>query len=362
MEPLTPDDVRRWDLSTIQQVFKVATDRATTLQRLGDNLQEVKDILSQWHGEGREAFHSSLGKNRTDIEADGQESARVGAVVQRAEEDIRQCKSMLNKVDELARANHWTVTPGWQIDIGNTGVGRGHDLQFITTLQLLQADLDEVRLRAHAADHELATALRAAVGEAPLDQTRQPTPAPAVDSPPDGITAEQLRQIMPTLSPEKAAQYLPMLDKAMAEAQINKPQRRAAFLAQLAHESGELKWFEEFADGSAYEGRTDLGNIQPGDGPRFKGRGPIQITGRSNYTRAGQALGVDLANNPDLAARPDIGFRIAQWYWTTHNLNILADGGPANFDDITRAINGGLTNKADRDQYYATALRVLGAH
>jgi predicted chitinase len=76
----------------------------------------------------------------------------------------------------------------------------------------------------------------------------------------------------------------------MAEASITTPARAAAFLAQVAHESRELKHFEELADGSAYEGATRLGNTQKGDGPKFKGRGPIQLTGRKNYTLAGAAL------------------------------------------------------------------------
>ena len=68
----------------------------------------------------------------------------------------------------------------------------------------------------------------------------------------------------------------------MEKYQITTPLRRAAFLAQLAHESGELKYMEEIASGEAYEGRKELGNTAPGDGKRYKGRGPIQLTGRFN--------------------------------------------------------------------------------
>src|SRR5580693_3403818 len=87
MAPLTPEDVKRWDLSAIQQVFEVAMDRACTLQRLGDNLQDVKNMLSQWNGEGGDAFHADLGKVRADIDADGNESARVATAVVQSEED-----------------------------------------------------------------------------------------------------------------------------------------------------------------------------------------------------------------------------------------------------------------------------------
>ena len=173
-----------------------------------------------------------------------------------------------------------------------------------------------------------------------------------------GITIDQLRTIMPTLSADKAAEYLPLLNAAMAEAQINTPRRQAAFLAQLAHESGELKYFEELASGAAYEGRRDLGNTQPGDGRRYKGRGPIQLTGRANYRAAGEALGLDLEGDPEQAARPDVGFRTAGWFWNSRDLSPLADAG--DFREITHRVNGGYNGMADREKYYATAKRALG--
>ncbi|WP_375769047.1 LysM peptidoglycan-binding domain-containing protein [Archangium gephyra] len=172
-----------------------------------------------------------------------------------------------------------------------------------------------------------------------------------------GVSLAQLKKIMPNLSQAKAEQYLPHLNKAMAEAGINTPKRQAAFLAQLAHESGEFRYMEEIASGAAYEGRKDLGNTQPGDGVRFKGRGPIQLTGRANYRAAGKALGIDLENNPKRAADPDVGFRTAAWFWNTRNLNSYADSG--NFKEITRRINGGYNGLADRQKYYARALDVL---
>lgn len=174
-----------------------------------------------------------------------------------------------------------------------------------------------------------------------------------------GITLQQLRAIMPHLAQDTAAQYLPFLNSAMAERNITTPKREAAFLAQLAHESGELRYWEELSSGAQYEGRKDLGNTQPGDGPRYKGRGPIQLTGRNNYRAAGQALNVDLENNPTLAATPQVGFRVAAWFWDSHGLNALADNG--DFVGITRVINGGLNGLQQRQQYYQQALHVLGA-
>lgn len=172
------------------------------------------------------------------------------------------------------------------------------------------------------------------------------------------LTKAQLLAIMP-LAKRKADAYLPHLNFAMREAHITSPLRRAAFLAQIAHESLQLKFMEEIASGAAYEGRVDLGNTHPGDGRRFKGRGPIQLTGRNNYRAAGRALGLDLLTHPKRAADPDVGFRVAGWFWTTRGLNALADR--RDFDTITRRINGGLNGKKDRDRYYAVARRVLHA-
>jgi putative chitinase len=174
----------------------------------------------------------------------------------------------------------------------------------------------------------------------------------------DGVTVEQLRKVMPNLSEKKAAEYLPFLNAAMAEAEINTPRRKAAFLAQLAHESGQLRYFEEIASGAAYEGRKDLGNTQPGDGRRYKGRGPIQLTGRANYREAGQALGLDLEGNPKQVATPEVGFRTSGWYWESRDLNRLAD--EDDFRGITKRINGGTNGMADRLEYYDRAKEALG--
>ena len=133
--------------------------------------------------------------------------------------------------------------------------------------------------------------------------------------------------------------------------------RQAAFLAQILHETGGFLWLEELASGQAYEGRRDLGNTQPGDGKKFKGRGMIMITGRANYDEAGRALGLDLVGDPEMAARPDVAALVAAWFWTKKGLNDLADAGK--FDSITRKINGGLNGKAERDKLFARAQTVL---
>lgn len=166
-----------------------------------------------------------------------------------------------------------------------------------------------------------------------------------------------LSTTMPHCPASKRAEYLPFLNAAMLEFDITNQLRAAAFLAQLAHESAELKYMEEIASGSAYEGRKDLGNTQPGDGKRYKGRGPIQLTGRANYKKFGELLGLDLINDPKIAATKEVGFRVAGLYWQSRKLNALAD--KRDFAKITRAINGGLNGESDRLMYYARALKAL---
>lgn len=172
------------------------------------------------------------------------------------------------------------------------------------------------------------------------------------------IIPDDLRSIMPLLSRDKADIYSGLLNAAMQEFDIITPEREAAFLAQLSHESGQLRYWKELASGRDYEGRLDLGNTEPGDGVRFKGRGPIQITGRENARKAGDALGVDFESNPELMELPEYGFRIAGWFWKTRGLNELAD--VDNFKLITKRINGGYNGMTDRLGYWQSAKKVLG--
>lgn len=122
--------------------------------------------------------------------------------------------------------------------------------------------------------------------------------------------------------------------------------RLAHFMAQLAHESGSFRYMEEIASGAAYEGRKDLGNTAKGDGVRFKGRGPIQLTGRANYRTFGRRIGIDLERHPELAAIPSIGLHTALEYWGVVGLNAHADRD--DLEGITRRINGGTNGLADR--------------
>lgn len=170
------------------------------------------------------------------------------------------------------------------------------------------------------------------------------------------ISLEELKRIMPHA--KRAEEFYPHLIEAMAEFEINTPARAASFLAQIAHESGSLKYVREIAGGIAYEGRKDLGNTHPGDGQKYRGRGLIQITGRSNYRDCGLALGVDLVDSPELLESPEMACRSAAWFWYAKNLNELADKG--DFLLITKRINGGTNGYKDRLAYYERAQQVLG--
>ena len=170
------------------------------------------------------------------------------------------------------------------------------------------------------------------------------------------MTLDQLITIMPNAR-AKAGIFLLALNAAMAEFAINTPARQASFLAQLAHESGELLYVRELASGAAYEGRKDLGNVQAGDGIRFRGRGLIQVTGRANYAACGKALGLDLLAQPALLEQTVNACRSAGWFWQSRGLNALADAGDQ--VAVTRRINGGTNGLAERLAYFKVAQRVL---
>lgn len=175
------------------------------------------------------------------------------------------------------------------------------------------------------------------------------------------ITPELIRALSPTLPPDRAAEIALTLGNAAQAAGINTRLRVAAFVSQLAHESAGFRYLSEIWGPTAaqrrYEGRADLGNLQPGDGYRYRGRGWIQLTGRANFRTYGRLLGLDLEGHPDLAARPDVAAQVAAAYWASRNLNRLADAGDV--EGVTRGINGGVNGLADRQRLYSLALAVL---
>ena len=174
------------------------------------------------------------------------------------------------------------------------------------------------------------------------------------------LTQQQLLQILPNAG-QRAGVFVPALNRAMQRYQINSPVRQAAFLAQIGHESGQLRYTREIwgptRAQNGYEGRKDLGNVEPGDGKRFMGRGLIQITGRENYRTAGAAIGLPLLDQPELLEQAEWAATSAAWWWANHGLNELADAGK--FEQITRVINGGLNGQADRAALWEKAKAVL---
>jgi putative chitinase len=174
------------------------------------------------------------------------------------------------------------------------------------------------------------------------------------------VNGETLTAIAPRFRGDKARRQAEiilevgdLLRPTLVDYSINTALRIAHFLAQIAHESAGFRTTEEFASGEAYEGRADLGNTQPGDGKRYKGRGLIQLTGRANYKVYGLALGKDFIDDPEQCAEPGMSLIVACEYWKKRNINAKADR-----DDlvaVTRAINGGTNGLADRRQYLGKA-------
>lgn len=180
------------------------------------------------------------------------------------------------------------------------------------------------------------------------------------------LTAQQI-QAGTGCTAARAQAWQPYLHPACVLFSIDSPKRLAAFLAQIGHESGRLVYVRELwgptAAQTRYEGRLDLGNIYPGDGKRFMGRGLIQTTGRANYRATRDGLFAFLMDVPDFEAspadleQPEWAALSAAWYWYDRNLNALADVG--DFKGITLKINGGLNGYADRLALYEAATRAL---
>lgn len=162
---------------------------------------------------------------------------------------------------------------------------------------------------------------------------------------------------MPFAKADRIANFADPLNAAMQEFEIDTPLRQAAFIAQIAHESGSLHYVKELASGEAYEFRENLGNTEAGDGPRYKGRGLIQITGKANYRQCGDALDLALIERPELLEDPRNACRSAGWFWSVHGLNELAD--KPDFLRITKRINGGTNGYQERLAFYNRAKEVI---
>lgn len=192
---------------------------------------------------------------------------------------------------------------------------------------------------------DVATQAVATDDSADEDKALEAQPA-AAPPPPTFITTAQLAAIVPQVPADKLASYVDPLNAAMVSGGIDNPIRKAAFVAQLLVESDGFRTFEEYASGRAYEGRSDLGNTQPGDGERYKGRGAIQVTGRHNYEEMSRATGIDFVSHPELVSAPEYAFTTAVWYWTSRHLNQAAD--ISGIIRVSELVNGGHNGLAER--------------
>jgi len=169
-------------------------------------------------------------------------------------------------------------------------------------------------------------------------------------------------KILRTIAPHARSEIVDGLSQAMPtvikRAGLTTPLRLAHFLAQTAEESAEFRALREYGDGREYEHRRDLGNVKIGDGPRFKGRGLIQITGRGNYAAASKFFAVDFIAHPELFEVFPYAALSAAFFWGTHELNALADADDVH--GITRRINGGLNGIEARIRYLRSAKAALG--
>lgn len=175
------------------------------------------------------------------------------------------------------------------------------------------------------------------------------------------MTLDQLSRIYTHAKAERLARFYPFLDEFMRGFAIVGPKREAAFLATIAVESLELTYTRELGGPSyfdKYDDRKDLGNVEPGDGYRFKGRGLIQITGRASYEKASKALGIDYVEDPTLMESEEEATRVSCWWWQDAGCNEIAD--IPDFKAVTRRVNGGLTAYDRRVTYYERALAILG--
>jgi putative chitinase len=180
------------------------------------------------------------------------------------------------------------------------------------------------------------------------------------------MTKDNLKRALDPLikSPEHSEEVLQSFHTLFPKYDITNEKRIAAFLAQAAHETGGFKWFTEQGDKSyfdKYEPHTplgkQLGNTQPGDGYKYRGRGIFQLTGRSNYKHYGELLSIDLINNPDHASKPAIACQTACEFWKQNNLNALAD--KDDIQAITKHIEGGDHDLAKRTKSYQIVLQAL---
>lgn len=170
------------------------------------------------------------------------------------------------------------------------------------------------------------------------------------------VTRERLLRLAPSANATIIAGIAERFDELADDHDITTSRRICHFLAQAAHETDGFRTLEEYGGPAyfiRYEGRRDLGNTQPGDGVRYHGRGIVQLTGRANYRRLSQVIGIDLEAEPERAKEPETSLRVAFAYWTERAINPAADADDV--ERVTRLINGGRNGLAGRLRYLEKA-------
>lgn len=182
-------------------------------------------------------------------------------------------------------------------------------------------------------------------------------PLPSSD-PSEIVTRKQLAYIWGCSEGQIGNHEVKELNECLKTFAIITPGRLHHFLSQTAHESGGGRWKIELASGSAYEGRTDLGNTQPGDGPKFKGAGYIQLTGRANYQTFANYIKDSRVMDGCSYVAVTYPFTSAGFWWLNNNMNALCDSNPT-VEQVTRRVNGGLNGLEGRKRYYERCLEIL---
>ena len=276
------------------------------------------------------------------------------------EEILRQLAAQWWQGDEDPRAERTLASMGWEIgqdegyDNGGVFVVRAGDINGNSFISWPAEELEQLEEDWRSALGGAALAGAMALGGGAADAKMQPTASMQAKAP---VTQVQ--------APAQQAGPVAQL-RAVAMASGIKGTELAQFLAQCAHESANFASMEERGTPAYFTKKYEknprkakiLGNKVKGDGERYKGRGYIQLTGRDNYTRAGAALGLPLAQQPELAARPDVAAKVAVWYWKNRVAPKIKDF--SNTAAVTKKINPaskGLQSRKDQFKSYQVAQR-----
>jgi predicted chitinase len=274
------------------------------------------------------------------------------------EEILRQLAAQWWQGDEDPRAERTLASMGWEIgqdegyDNGGAFVVRAGDINGNSFISWPAEELEQLEEGWRSALGGAALAGAMALGGGAADAKMQPSAGMQAKTP-------------VTQAPAQKAGPVEQL-RSVAMANGIKGTELAQFLAQCAHETANFASMEERGTPAYFTKKYEknprkakiLGNKVKGDGERYKGRGYIQLTGRDNYTRAGAALGLPLAQQPDLAARPDVAAKVAVWYWKNRVATKIKDFG--NTAAVTKTINPaakGLQSRKDQFKSYQVAQR-----